>query len=251
MAIDQTYIYSLDCPITGEPKYIGKANNLLNRYNGHMSELNRYNTPKTAWIQSLLKIDETPVINILDSVPLSEWKFWEQYYIDLFKSWGIKLKNSTNGGEGGSLKGRKLTDVHKKRIGLANKGKIPPKHVLDKARKAVIIYNKTKRIYKKGYKLSLDHINKISKGNTGKRVGVKLSKDHIAKLRESHIGKMMGEDHPMTRIVEQYDLNGNKLNEFWGYMEASRVLGLNRRCISNCANGKQRQTGGFLFKIKG
>lgn len=36
----------------------------------------------------------------IDEVGDKEWKFWECYYINLFKSWGFKLENKNNGGGG-------------------------------------------------------------------------------------------------------------------------------------------------------
>ena len=40
------------------------------------------------------------MLEILDEVPTKDWKFWEQHYISLFKSWGFDLKNKNNGGGG-------------------------------------------------------------------------------------------------------------------------------------------------------
>jgi len=37
---------------------------------------------------------------LIDQVKSSEWKFWEKYYISLFKTWGFKLENLNNGGGG-------------------------------------------------------------------------------------------------------------------------------------------------------
>ena len=51
-------------------------------------------------MRSLLKESVQPLLEVIDEVPDTEWIFWEQYYISLFKSWGFKLTNATAGGEG-------------------------------------------------------------------------------------------------------------------------------------------------------
>jgi hypothetical protein len=39
-------------------------------------------------------------ITLIDEVPQSEWKFWEVWYIELFRNWGFYLTNKNNGGGG-------------------------------------------------------------------------------------------------------------------------------------------------------
>jgi hypothetical protein len=36
----------------------------------------------------------------IDIVENNEWRFWESWYIELFKSWGFELENKNNGGGG-------------------------------------------------------------------------------------------------------------------------------------------------------
>lgn len=83
------------------------------------------------------KYGDDILLIVLDEIPTKEWKFWEKYYISLFKSWGFKLENKNNGGGGPttfistpernnklrkprnwkrSLKGKKLKDSHKQKI---------------------------------------------------------------------------------------------------------------------------------------
>jgi hypothetical protein len=94
-----TYIYGLFDPRTGTIRYIGKSNKPKERLkNGHL--LSKRKTHKTSWILNLKKEGLTPTLEILDIVKLSEWSFWEQYYISLYKSWGFELTNLTPGGDG-------------------------------------------------------------------------------------------------------------------------------------------------------
>ena len=54
-----------------------------------------------------------------------------------------------------------------------------------------------------------------------------------------------------TKIVEQYDLQGNLLNTFPSTKEAARVLGLDASAISKVCRGVKYKThGGFVFKYK-
>ena len=55
---------------------------------------------KGNWIKSLLNQNLKPILEVIDEVSESDWIFWEQYYISLYKSWGFTLLNLTIGGEG-------------------------------------------------------------------------------------------------------------------------------------------------------
>lgn len=93
-----TFIYALIDPRDNKIKYIGKADNPINRLGGHFLE--KAKTKKNNWLKSLKKENLKPELFILDEIPKEEWSFWERYYISLYKSWGFELKNGTDGGEG-------------------------------------------------------------------------------------------------------------------------------------------------------
>lgn len=93
----KTYIYSLSDPLTGNIRYVGKTDNLSSREKTH---LRVEKTHKSYWVQSLLAIGLMPKMEILDEVSNDEWKFWEQHWIQLIKSWGFNLVNGDNGGLG-------------------------------------------------------------------------------------------------------------------------------------------------------
>lgn len=105
-----THIYSLSDPTTGEIRYIGKAKKVSQRINEHICEsrTGKERSHKINWINSLLENRTKPVLEVIDTVPLEEWVFWEMFYISLFKSWGFNLTNGTQGGDcGPSLSGEK------------------------------------------------------------------------------------------------------------------------------------------------
>jgi predicted GIY-YIG superfamily endonuclease len=80
----------------------------------------------------------------IDCVDDDEWRFWESWYIELFKSWGFKLENKNNGGGGrgpgwisppernakikASMKNHSqyYTDEVREKISNSNKGKLKP-----------------------------------------------------------------------------------------------------------------------------
>lgn len=79
----KTTIYCLLSKKDGIPFYIGKTNNIYGR---------EYSHKQTYGCDTILEI--------LDEVPINKWRFWEAYYISLYRSWGFKLKNKNNGGGG-------------------------------------------------------------------------------------------------------------------------------------------------------
>jgi hypothetical protein len=103
------------------PFYIGKTIQRLDkRLLNHKKRLNNYNI-------SIFEID---------IVEDNDWKFWEEYYILLFKSWNFNLDNKNNGGGGVErhnidsknkisfkLKGKKRTEETKKKISKSMLGK--------------------------------------------------------------------------------------------------------------------------------
>jgi group I intron endonuclease len=95
-----TFIYTLLDPVTNQIRYIGKANNLDQRYKAHLNKTRKHQIHKRNWINSLKKQGLKPIIEILDVVPIAEWQFWETYWISQFKSWGFDLINYTSGGDG-------------------------------------------------------------------------------------------------------------------------------------------------------
>jgi hypothetical protein len=98
----KTTIYYL-CKTDGIPFYIGKTNGVNWRKQSHKR-----------------KYGCNISLEIIDEVPIDEWKFWEKYYILLFKSWGLNLKNKNNGGGGPT--NIIFSDKRNKTISLKTKG---------------------------------------------------------------------------------------------------------------------------------
>lgn len=54
-----------------------------------------------------------------------------------------------------------------------------------------------------------------------------------------------------SKVILQYDLQGNFIKEFPSVSEASRELGKSQANISKCANGFKNQAYRFIWKFKG
>lgn len=99
----KTYIYTLECPITNEIRYVGKTIDINKRYYQHisLSKLKKIkNKHLSNWILTLANKQVLPKIEIIDETDSIDWEWLEQYWISQFKTWGFRLVNLTMGGEG-------------------------------------------------------------------------------------------------------------------------------------------------------
>ena len=190
------------------------------------------------------------VMEIIDEVPTSEWKFWEKYYISLFKSWGFKLDNKNNGG-GGSINQKESSKktISKKLLGKNkwSKGGYNKKPVLQFDLNGNLL-NKYVSAEEAKRKTNINNIHGCCLGKH-KTVGGYIwlyEKDYSENILESkiHLSKTHGnlfklknKEHALkikkavTEInkkkrkpILQYDLNGNFIKE-WEYIrEAANKL---------------------------
>lgn len=212
------FIYELIDPITSETRYIGKTKDIKSRYSDHIND--KSSTHKANWIRSLLKEDLRPIINVIDEVNKSEQNYWEKFYISLYRTWGVKLTNATDGGDGGPIRlGMKSSEEHIKNIifGHTKEGKEQRQLRRQKERESQVNRLSTpearqkavesrKRNYPtfsqehkdnlskahKNKKLSEEHKKKISKklkGRSSPNKGNKLTKETCEKMSVSHKGK--------------------------------------------------------------
>ena len=96
----KTYIYILVDPITNQIRYIGKSNNPFQRFKNHKNRCRDKNTHKRNWINKLRLKGVNPEIEVIDMVDIKDWKYWEKFWIQYFKSIGCNLTNNCDGGEG-------------------------------------------------------------------------------------------------------------------------------------------------------
>jgi hypothetical protein len=202
-----TYIYYL-CKDNGIPFYIGKTQNPIN------IRLADHTHKKCKDLQ----------INIIDEVPTHEWKFWEKHYISLYKSWGFKLENKNNGGNG-PTGGYLLTQETKDKIGTSN-SKPKPKGFGNKLSKIKI-----------GIPLPLGTGDKISQNKINHKC-----------YKNSKRGEKIGESK--NKPIIQYDLNGEYIKEWESGKQAAKYIQIAPRGISLCCREKGKTAGGYIWKFK-
>lgn len=120
---DNYFVYSLSDPITEYIKYIGISKNPKERYRKHLTCKGK--SLKSNWIKSLLSKEQKPIMTLIDSCNTrEEVNIKEKYWIIKYRDWGFDLKNMTDGGDGGNtFEGKQHTELTKKKISLANKGR--------------------------------------------------------------------------------------------------------------------------------
>jgi group I intron endonuclease len=142
----EIYIYSLKHPITKEVRYIGKTKNIKRRYYEHINK--KHNSYKSNWIQSLLKKDLKPIIDIIEICNKDNWEEREKYWITQFDN----LTNLTKGGEN-----YEATEELRKKFSLLNSGVNNPnygKKASKETRQKLSNSNKDK-IFSEAHKLKL------------------------------------------------------------------------------------------------
>lgn len=117
-------VYTLAHPETGEVRYVGKTTKNLNRRlrmhvnTANLFVKNKKNRHLTNWIKSL---PADPVIEELEELTTQELLTEaEIYWIENFKWLGVRLVNSTAGGEG--CIGYKPTEETLKKLSLSHMG---------------------------------------------------------------------------------------------------------------------------------
>jgi hypothetical protein len=118
-------IYGLVCPKSKQIRYIGVTRHSLEkRLKEHLRE-NKLKTHKQKWVKSLISKNLKPEIVLICLANESNWIELERFYIELFRSNGFKLTNTSEGGEGGGNIGHKHTEEWKlkasERMKLRNK----------------------------------------------------------------------------------------------------------------------------------
>ncbi len=83
----------------GACRYIGKARNAKMRFQGHLRDSRRRDTPVYRWIRKLLNQGQMPVMLVLRDVPEEDWARYEIGWIKEARDLGWPLLNVADGGE--------------------------------------------------------------------------------------------------------------------------------------------------------
>lgn len=213
-------------------KYVGiTKNSLKTRLNGHISRSNRgvEFTHKSNWIKSLLKENIKPIIEELESVDteveaLNREIFWIKYFKDL----GVKLTNTTDGGNASNM-----NDYIKHKLSLIKKegyrnGFINP--MKGKKRPDLSLRNLTNHPTKN--KEVRDKISKTLK----EKYSTKEVKDRFRLLQKKR------------REVIQKTLNGDFVKKWESLSQIENELKYDRSTITRVCNGKGRTAYGYKWE---
>lgn len=220
----------------GVPLYIGKTKQkLLIRESQHQKRLKR-------------KV----FIHELDLVKKDEWKFWESYWIDQFKSWGFNLLNKNKGGGGPEFHSesvrKKMSSTPRPQTSQKLKGKKRP--------------DVSKRM--KGFSFSPETCKKISQSKTGITYSEERNKN-IKKSNEKHYKpnsernkqiskKLKGRNITWISKIKipiyQFDKSGNFICEWDSASSAASFLNKSPSAISECCNGKRKSAYNYIWKFQ-
>jgi hypothetical protein len=141
---------------------------------------------------------------------------YEHNLINIYKSQGIDLVNQTLYSSGGTK--WSYTDEVKIRQSQGQMGTKRPK--------------------------SSEWCEKVSKANKGRTIF------WASKIGDALRGIPKKYPNPNKKIILQYDLQSNLLNEYQSAQEAGRCLGKSGNSIADCASGRQSTAYGFIWKYK-
>lgn len=142
--VKEFIIYTLQDPISLDIRYIGLTSQKLNvRLSAHWTTFNNKKSHKVHWIKKLKKLNQKPIIKELDTAySLKEAADLEKYWISQFKTWGFKLTNTTDGGEGALGYKHDLETILRMKQIQALKPKKPKKPKLSKEEQYLLVSQK-------------------------------------------------------------------------------------------------------------
>lgn len=181
------YIYALTDPDSGDIRYIGKADNVIDRLKSHLNDCS--STRKARWIRSLVGRGKRPELLILEEVGNEQWQDAESKWIAHYRLVGADLCNHTDGGEGlrnPSAETRaKLSELRRSEW-LDPVGKAKWLSILRSPGRRQKISDSLS-----GKKKSMEHVAKLPQNQPGR----KLSPEHAERSRE--LLREHGYRHPL------------------------------------------------------
>ena len=159
-----------------------------------------------------------------------------------------------------------LTEIYpnesklKQALWLMSIGKQTTKHKVNINNR---LYNRLKLEFQKimtnnSNMLGKTHSEETKKKMSNSQLGQTRTEKTKQKMSESAKGKIktiewrqnISKSHPTKKPVIQYDLQGNKINEFISINEAARKTKYRVADISACCNNKQKTSFGFIWRFK-
>lgn len=110
----RSWVYSLNDPLTGEPRYFGKSVNVTNRLSAHRRcALEGHSSRLYAWIRDLAAVGLEPeCLPLIEADSDLEARCFEASIIALCRLAGVPLLNVNRGGEGKASEDRGVCLTH-------------------------------------------------------------------------------------------------------------------------------------------
>lgn len=220
--VNIAYIYILIDPNDLVVRYVGKTVYPKYRLSGHITECKKENVHhrRARWIRSLLKNNLKPILKFVKICPLSEYKYYESFYIKKYMS--DKLTNSDETGQGNINRLKEVSDRISKKMGK----KV---YQYDLVGNLINTYNSTRTA---ASKLGISHTN-ISRCCNGiyKHAG-----GYIFSYEGIKVNKVENPNAIKKPVIEVDNL-GNEINRWSSIMECSRNTKIDNGNISRVCNG--------------
>jgi group I intron endonuclease len=221
--------------------YIGQTTNYSKRHNAYKNHKCKGQPKLFASIEKYGFVNHT--IEIVKECEVKDLNYYERYYQEYYESVlnGLNLRYTATTDKSGFM-----SEETKKKMSDSGKGKI----ITEEWRKNLSIAGTNR-------KHTEEEKQKISQANKGK---IKTP-EHIAKIqatlktmkmpkRSEETKALQSLNNGKSKKVNQYDLEGNFINQFRSGAEANRELGISVMSISSCALGKLKTGGGFVWKYE-
>jgi group I intron endonuclease len=242
------FIYTLSDPRTEEVRYVGKTIKTLDRrLQEHLTTSKKMKDHRSKWIQSLVKINLTPKIEILDFCCEKKWQQTERFWIISLKFLGVNLTNQNDGGYGNH--GFIFSEESKRKISKSLTGKKQSPETIEKRASKM-----------RGRKLSPEHIAKFVATRVSRKY--KMSEELKNKLKKIHKNKKLSQknkeilrkyaliiNEKNKKSVAQYSLDGVLIKIYSCAGDASRETSINISSIRMCCKNKRKKAGGFMWKF--
>jgi group I intron endonuclease len=241
-------IYTLANPETNEVRYIGKTKKkLYRRLSEHIATSKNLKDHRAKWIQSLLRQNLSPKIELLEMCFEKNWQETEKFWIRTLKFLGVNLVNQNEGGCGNN--GHKFSEESKQKISMSLTGKKQSRETIEKRASQM-----------RGRKLSAEHIAKCVATRISRQY--KMSDSLKQKISDINKNKKLSEEHKAifnyhaqlnnaknSKKVAQYSLTGELLGVYSCAREASLKTSANVSNIRLCCKNKRKTSGGFMWKF--
>lgn len=228
--------------------YIGQSINIEKRISDYKKFKNCKN--QILLYRSLIKYNpKNHIFEIIKECDINflndNERYFQEFYNVLDHSKGLNCRLTSSDDRKGYLS----YDM-KSKISLSNKGK--PKH--SERNKINLSLKQQGNSNMLGKTHSKETKQKMSKSQLGKirteETKQKMSESAKGKIKTIEWRQNISKSHPTKKSVIQYDLQGNKINEFISINEAARQTGYRVADISACCNNKQKTSFGFIWRFK-